>query len=128
MNTFLHTWVRGSAIATLLGLNALFASTPAIAQVNRSGTPSNTYPQEVVQAFMESCVSTAVDQGQVPQGFESPEQFRDFMVSACSCMIWELQNRYTQEQLMALNEGLRSNDEQANQAMNAVVNSCLAGE
>ncbi|MEC4894420.1 MAG: hypothetical protein SAL07_13915 [Oscillatoria sp. PMC 1051.18] len=65
----------------------------ANAQTPQQNT-TNTYPQELVEVFTQSCVTSAVDSGLT----EQPAQF------ICSCSIQKFQNRYTLEEFIELTQ------------------------
>ncbi len=54
--------------------------------------PANSYPEELVQIYMDSCVNSAVNGG-VP---------REIATNYCRCSINRIQARYTLDQFLAI--------------------------
>ncbi|MEC4986831.1 MAG: hypothetical protein SAJ37_21100 [Oscillatoria sp. PMC 1068.18] len=82
-----------SAIVTCLLMLSGTGLPVANAQTSQPNT-TNTYPEELVEVFTESCVSSAVDSGLTAE----PAEF------ICGCSIEEFQNRYTLEEFINLTQ------------------------
>ncbi|NEO83654.1 MAG: hypothetical protein F6J87_05250 [Spirulina sp. SIO3F2] len=118
----IKSWVRGAAIATLVGTNSLLMLTPALAK-DRSVQPNNPYNPADVQEFVGGCEAEARNEPP-PEGID-PQTFQAFMVEICACLIWEMQNQYTHEQFEALGAALERNEKWAETAMDTMIESCI---
>jgi hypothetical protein len=98
--------VTTSVVASLFTLGAA----GAIAQTQ----PANSYPTQDVDAFMNSCVSSAVNVGITQSQAES----------YCSCAIQEIQNQYTYEQFQQLSRQLMQR--QTPPELTEIINTCAA--
>lgn len=119
----IKSWVNGSAIATIVGLNSLLTLSPALAQSGPNRAPRNTYPEGVASAFVTNCVQSALSQG-APDGID-PEVFPAIMEGMCTCMMWQFQDRYTIAEFEALVRGIQAQDRDAARQMNDVVGACI---
>lgn len=125
MNKLLKSWVHGAAIAMVMGLNMVWAIAPALAETARDRPPQNQHDPEIVASFIEGCVAGLLENG-VPEGLDS-EQYESLVTDLCGCMIWEIQDRYTQEEADVLSDALERNEEWANDVLVEVVNACMPG-
>lgn len=120
----IKSWVNGSAIATIVGLNSLLTLSPTLAQsTNRAPDPQNSYPEEVVSSFVNRCVESALSQG-VPEGVD-PEIFPTLMQGMCSCMMWQFQDRYTLTQFESLIQKIQGGDQAASRPIGEVIGACI---
>ncbi|MEM9542490.1 MAG: hypothetical protein AAGA60_23745 [Cyanobacteria bacterium P01_E01_bin.42] len=75
--------------------------------------PANAYPEEVTSRFINSCVTSAT-QTELPEAMAQ---------SACQCMIWQFQDRYSLEDFATLPQRV-SEDEATSREFLGIVSSC----
>ena len=125
MNKRIKSWVHGTAMMAVMGVNAVGAIAPAGAQATGDRLPQNQYDAEVVTLFMGGCVENGLAQG-VPAGFDATT-YESLLTDLCGCMIWEIQDRYTQAEALVLTEALGQDEDWANEAIAQVVSACAPG-
>ncbi|WP_204103090.1 MULTISPECIES: hypothetical protein [Spirulina sp. CCY15215] len=76
--------------------------------------PENAYPIEIVSRFVNSCTNSATTQTNIPETMAR---------SACQCMIWQIQDRYTLEDFATLSQRV-SQDREAAQEFVQIVGAC----
>lgn len=76
--------------------------------------PENAYPEEIVGRFVSSCTNSAMAQTNIPETMAR---------SACQCMIWQLQDRYSLEDFATLSQRV-SQDREAAQEFVQIVGAC----
>jgi hypothetical protein len=76
--------------------------------------PENIYPTEIVSGFVRTCTTSATEQTRIPETMAR---------SACQCMIWQLQDRYTLEDFATLSQRV-SQDRQAEKEVVQIITAC----
>jgi hypothetical protein len=95
----------------LLTVGFTLYSKPANAKETAKTTPANPYPGEVVQIFVDSCVSGG-------QGVDPA-----VMKKICSCSIEGIQNQYTLSEFVKISDELSANKPMRPE-MTKIVQSC----
>jgi hypothetical protein len=105
---FAASLILGSALLSV-GFNTLTLR----AKADPISAPANAYPQEVVDAYMDGCLSSAQDVGL------TAEQAQGY----CGCTIQEIQNQYTYEEFLGVVQTMQQSGEFPPE-MVEIVNSC----
>lgn len=114
MKIFHNLRSRFGMFALILLTTAIAMPKAAQSQQTPNRAPANPYPPEVTSRFISSCVTSA----------SQTEQLSEAMArSACQCMIWQFQDRYTLEDFATLTQRI-SQDQQLAQEFMQIVGSC----
>ncbi|MGK7928892.1 MAG: hypothetical protein AB4290_27255 [Spirulina sp.] len=113
MQIFHHLRSRFGIFTMVVLATSMTIPQPAKSQQIPDRSPANPYPEEVTSRFINSCVSSATQ----------VELSEAMARSACQCMIWQFQNRYSLEDFATLPQRV-SQDPQLSQEFVQIVRSC----
>ncbi|MEA5468082.1 hypothetical protein [Spirulina sp. 06S082] len=103
------------SIVTLIVLTASVVIPKSVnSQQIPDRNPENPYPEEIVGRFVNSCTNSATTQTNIPETMAR---------SACQCMIWQIQDRYSFEDFATLSQRF-SQDREAAQEFVQIVTAC----
>lgn len=113
MKIFRNSRSRFGIFTLILLATAISIPKSAQSQQIPNRAPANPYPEEVTSRFINSCVTSAT-QTELPEAMAQ---------SACRCMIWQFQDRYSLEDFATLPDRVQQ-DEQASREFLSIVSSC----